>query len=155
MRLRVLGLALMGLSLGLARAPVALGQPPASAVDEISYLLTSLGASGCEFYRNGSWYGAQAAQAHLRYKYARLLAHDRIGTAEDFIDQAATTSSLSGEAYAVRCGQSPAISSSRWLYGLLGRYRDTRKSGAPRAGRGAPARSTLGLNQAINRPSGP
>jgi hypothetical protein len=124
-------------------------------VDEIDYLLSSLGASGCEFYRNGSWYGAQAAEAHLRYKYTRLVAHGRIGTAEDFIDQAATTSSMSGEAYAVRCGQSPAISSSSWLYELLGRYRGTRKAGAPHAGRGAPARSTLDLNQAINRPSGP
>ena len=148
-----MGLALLGL--GLARVPVAFGQPPASAVDEISYLLTSLGASGCEFYRNGSWYDARAAEAHLRYKYARLVAADRISTAEDFIDQAATTSSLSGKAYFVRCGQSPAINSSSWLYGLLKRYRDTRASGAPHAGRGAPARSTLVLNQAINRPSGP
>jgi Family of unknown function (DUF5329) len=154
-RLRVFGLAVLGLSLSLVRAPVVLGQPPASAVDEVNYLLTSLGASGCEFYRNGSWYDAQAAAAHLRYKYARLVAHDRITTTEDFIDQAATTSSMSGKAYAVRCGQSPAISSNIWLYGLLSRHRATRKSGAPHAGRGAPARSTLDLNQSISRPSGP
>jgi len=155
MKLRVFALPVLGLSLSLALAPVVLGQPSALAVDEVNYLLTTLEASGCKFYRNGSWYEPQIAAAHLRYKYARLLAHDRISTAEDFIALAATTSSMSGEPYAVRCGQSPSISSSSWLYGLLRRSRDTRASGAPHAGHGAPARSTLYPNQAINRPSGP
>jgi len=137
-RRRRFALAILGLSLGVALDASASGQPPALSpapapvVAEISYLLTSMGASGCEFYRNGSWYDSQTAQAHLQGKYVRLLARDRIKTAEDFIDQAATRSSLSGEAYAVRCGQETSISSSRWLYGLLSRYRDATKPGAPR-----------------------
>jgi hypothetical protein len=107
-------------------------------VAEISYLLTSMGASGCEFYRNGSWHDAQTAQAHLQGKYATLVSMDRIKTAEDFIDQAATRSSLTGKAYAVRCGQDAPVSSSSWLYGLLSRYREAAKPGAPPVGRGAP-----------------
>jgi hypothetical protein len=130
--------------MGLAQGPEAIGQPlaqtsaPALAVAEISYLLSTLGASGCEFYRNGSWYDSQTAKAHLQDKYARLLAGDRIKTAEDFIDLAATRSSLSGKAYAVRCGQVASVSSSSWLYGLLLRYRDAAKAGAARDKREAP-----------------
>ena len=144
MRLRNIALAVLGLSLGVAPDPSASGQPPtptsppAPAVAEISYLLTAMGASGCEFYRNGSWYDSPTAQAHLQGKYARLVSMDRIRTAEDFIDQAATRSSLSGKAYAVRCGQEASISSSSWLYGLLLRYRGAAKLGAPPDGRGAP-----------------
>jgi hypothetical protein len=130
--------------MGLAQGPEAIGQPlaqtsaPALAVAEISYLLSTLGASGCEFYRNGSWYDSQTAKAHLQDKYARLLAGDRIRTAEDFIDLAATRSSLSGEAYAVRCGKEASVSSSSWLYGLLLQYRDAAKPGAAREKREAP-----------------
>jgi hypothetical protein len=112
-------------------------------VAEISYLLNSMGASGCEFYRNGSWYDSQTAQAHLQGKYARLVSMNRIKTAEDFIDQAATRSSLSGKEYAVRCGQEASISSSSWMYGQLLRYREAAKAGAPPDGRGAPGNRPL------------
>jgi Family of unknown function (DUF5329) len=138
MRLRDFGLALLSLSLGLGLAPATVAEPPTLAQDEINYLLATLGASGCEFYRNGSWYDAHTAEAHLRDKYARLATIDYIETAEAFIDQVATRSSLSGRAYAVRCGQLPGISSSGWLYELLARYRVEHVPGAPRAGRGAP-----------------
>ena len=38
---------------------------PAAAQAEIAHLLSKVGSSGCEFFRNGSWYGAQQAQAFL------------------------------------------------------------------------------------------
>ena len=60
-----------------------------------------------------------AARAHLRYKYDALLKHDQIGTAEDFIDKAATKSSLSGLAYKVRCPGGPELSSGQWLRDAL------------------------------------
>jgi hypothetical protein len=129
---------LLGLSLSLARTPAAPAEPATLAQDEINYLLTTLAGSGCEFYRNGSWHDARAAEAHLRTKYARWASGSHNGTADEFIDQAATRSSLSGLAYGVRCGLSPVISSSSWLYALLARYRAARTPGAPRAGRGAP-----------------
>lgn len=127
---------MLGLVLGLVPAPRALGETPAVALTEINYLLTFMGASGCEFYRNGSWYDSRTAQAHLRDKYVWLAARDRIKTAEDFIEQAATRSILSGEPYAVRCGPAAPISSNRWLHEQLGRYRAAATLGAPREMRG-------------------
>ena len=114
------------------------GQVPELARAEISYLLTSIGASGCEFYRNGTWYDSHEAQAHLDGKYANLLAVDRIGSAEDFIEKAATRSSVSGLAYAVRCGTDAPVSSNRWLCDQLARYRSRSSESAPRKPRGAP-----------------
>jgi hypothetical protein len=128
----------LGLSLSLARMPAAHADPPALANEEVSFLLTTMGGSGCQFYRNGSWYDARAAEAHLRAKYARLAAGTRSVTADVFIDQAATRSSLTGLAYGVRCGQSPVISSNSWLHDLLTHYRAARTPGAPPGGRGAP-----------------
>jgi hypothetical protein len=131
MKFRAFGMALIGLSLSLIRSHAASGQTTALAQAEINYLLTSMGASGCEFYRNGSWYDSKTAQAHLSAKYSQLVALDRVRVAEDFIDQAATSSSLTGKAYAVRCGQDPAVSSSSWLYGLLARFRAVPAPDAP------------------------
>jgi hypothetical protein len=90
---------------------------------EIDGLLTTLGASSCESYRNGSWYKGPAAQAHLTRKYEYLLKKDKVGTAEDFIERAGSKSSFSGEAYMVRCpGQAPEPSAT-WLSGQLSRLR--------------------------------
>ena len=97
--------------------------PPAIAQTEINYLLGFIERSGCMFYRNGSWYDARQAQAHLRSKYDALAAMGRIVTAEDFIEQAATKSSLSGEAYAIRCNSDPAVTTHQWLRDALARYR--------------------------------
>ena len=79
--------------------------------------------SGCEFFRNGSWYDGKKAEAHLRYKYEMLEARDRINTAEDFIEEAATKSSLSGQRYQIRCGGHDVVTSSQWLRDVLARYR--------------------------------
>jgi hypothetical protein len=117
-----------------ARAPLV---PPQAAV-EISGLLAAIGVSGCDFYRNGSWHDAQVAQAHLTDKYRWLAGHDRIRTAEDFIELAATRSTLSGAAYAVRCPGAAPVSSNSWLTELLQRLRDA-AAGASREWRDAPA----------------
>jgi 2,4-dienoyl-CoA reductase-like NADH-dependent reductase (Old Yellow Enzyme family) len=107
----------------LSYAPLAQSTPPALAQTEINYLLGLIERSGCMFYRNGSWYDARQAQAHLRSKYDALAAMGRIVTAEDFIEQAATKSSLSGEAYAIRCNSGPALTTDQWLRDALARYR--------------------------------
>src|SRR5579863_6847182 len=72
---------------------------PLAAEVEIGYLLGLLEQSGCEFFRNGTWYDAERAQAHLRAKYAALAANNQIKTAEDFIEKAASNSSISGQPY--------------------------------------------------------
>ena len=120
-----LGLVLLG------HWPTAHAAPPAIASTEIKYLLDFVDRSGCQFYRNGSWYDSHRAQSHLRAKYDYLVARDRIKSAEDFIDQAATQSSVSGEAYQIRCEAGPALPSTRWLRTALSDYRSSRAHPAP------------------------
>lgn len=112
-----------GVACALSYGPFAHAAPPAIAQTEINYLLGFIERSGCMFYRNSSWYDASQAQAHLRSKYDALAAMGRIVTAEDFIEQAATKSSLSGEAYAIRCNSDPAVTTHQWLRDALARYR--------------------------------
>jgi uncharacterized protein DUF5329 len=98
-------------------------QPPPSVQIEVDYLLQRIEASGCSFYRNGSWYDGARAKTHLRTKYDYLVARNLIRTAEDFIDRAATKSSLSGQLYKIRCGTAPELESGKWLREVLARYR--------------------------------
>jgi Family of unknown function (DUF5329) len=116
-------LSIFGLVFALGHLSFAQAAPSASAQTEINYLLEFVARSGCQFYRNGSWYDSKQAQAHLRRKYDALAAENRINTAEEFIEQAATKSSLSGEAYAIRCRNDPVMSTNQWLRDVLARHR--------------------------------
>jgi len=110
---------------------IARAQPP-SVQAEIEYLLHHIETSGCAFYRNGTWYDGARARAHLRSKYDYLAKRQLIGTAEDFIDKAATKSSLSGRPYKIRCADNMEVDSGPWLHAVLARYRDSgRTSGQP------------------------
>jgi hypothetical protein len=101
-------------------------EPSAVARDEIEHLLTYLEQSGCEFFRNGEWYGAAKARDHLNEKYSYLQKKSLIGEAEDFIRLAAAKSSVSGKSYQVRCQASKPIPSEIWLSQELSRYRQER-----------------------------
>ena len=114
------GLVLM---LGLASAPVARAEPPADVQIEIKFLLGYVDGSSCAFFRNGTWHDSHAAQAHLRTKYKYLVARNLVHTTEDFIEMAATESSISGQPYLVRCNGSGTVTSSQWLHEELGRLR--------------------------------
>ncbi len=94
----------------------------ANTKQEITYLFTHLKSSGCEFYRNGSWYKADAAADHLNQKYEYLLGKGYISTTEDFIARAATKSSMSHKAYRVKCG-STETKSATWFKEVLSKYR--------------------------------
>jgi hypothetical protein len=122
--------------LGFAVFPALRAAPPPIAQAEINYLLEFVEQSGCQFYRNGTWYDSKTARAHLQSKYDMLTGGGRINSAEDFIDQAATSSSLSGRPYQVRCGGGEPIASGQWLRDALSRYR---LQDAPRATPGASA----------------
>jgi hypothetical protein len=50
-----------------------------------------------------------------------------IDTTKDFIDKAATESSLSGEPYEIRCGGDLPMPSSVWLRNELARYRASQR----------------------------
>lgn len=112
----------VGLVLAMAGV-VAQAAPPAPAQREITQLIDALGQSGCEFQRNGKWYPAGEAQAHLRRKYEWLLKRDLVASAEQFIQRAGTESSLSGKPYAVRCPGQGAVPSAQWLGARLSAIR--------------------------------
>jgi Family of unknown function (DUF5329) len=117
------------LALTLASAPLARAEPPAIVQQEIDYLLRYIGDSACEFKRNGSWNTAKAAQAHVRMKYDSLLSQGQIETTKDFIDHAATKSSLSGQPYEIKCGADSPIPSNLWLNNELARYQAQTSAG--------------------------
>src|SRR5262245_41812010 len=109
-----------------APAPAAAVEPSPEAREEIQHLLAHLAGSGCEFYRNGSWYGAGEAKDHLAKKYDYLLKKCLVGTAEDFIRLGATESSTSGKPYQVRCAGKEPVASATWLGEELARDRHRR-----------------------------
>jgi hypothetical protein len=83
----------------------------ASAAQEIAALFARLQTSNCEFQRNGRWYDAVRATAHLKRKLDYLSRHGSIDDAESFIRLAASHSSVSGRPYQVRCrGAAPGPS---------------------------------------------
>lgn len=114
---------LPGIVLALSNASLAFAAPFGAARIEISYLLNFVEISGCEFYRNGSWYDSVRAREHLHDKYEYLSAQNCIETAEDFIELAASKSSLSGRSYEVRCRVCTTTTTSDWLKAVLARYR--------------------------------
>lgn len=99
----------------LAFAGVASAAPSPQAQREIDALITGLGASGCQFERNGNWYDAKKAQAHLQDKYDYLRKRDMADTAELFIARAASESSMSGKPYHVRCAGHAVEPSAQWF----------------------------------------
>jgi hypothetical protein len=108
--------------------------PSTTTQAEIAHLLSYLETSRCEFYRNGAWHDSAEARAHLEKKMSYLVKRSLIGTAEDFIDRAATASSVSGEKYLVRCRPSPAVPSGEWLRAELARLRAARSQQGRTAG---------------------
>jgi len=124
--MRGLGLLLLGLVFAAAAA----AQPLAPATrSEIDGLLSRLETSGCEFNRNGSWYTGGEAKAHLMGKLKYLEDKGMVQTAEQFIERAASSSSMSGQAYLVRCAGAPPVPSSKWLLAQL----QAMRTGAGRA----------------------
>jgi hypothetical protein len=63
---------------------------------EIDGLLVRLVASGCEFNRNGVWYTAAEAKSHLSQKLKYFEDRGMVQTTEQFIEMAASSSSMSG-----------------------------------------------------------
>jgi len=92
----------------------------ADSVREIDHLLDFIGSSRCTLVRNGEEHDAAAARTHIegKYDYARRW----IQTAEQFIEYAATKSSLSGSPYHVICSGREE-SSFDWLMRELSLFR--------------------------------
>ena len=104
-----------------------LAAPAPQAQAEIEHLISYIAsASGCRFNRNGSWHDMGEARGHVTMKYEYLRDRDRVSTAEDFIEGAASRSSLSGKDYLVQCGASAPVPAGAWLRDELARWRAPR-----------------------------
>lgn len=95
----------------------------ASAQQEIAALIGALEQSACQFQRNGDWHTAQEAARHLQRKYRALQQRAEVISAEQFIAQAATRSSLSGRPYQVQCPGQTVQGSGEWLLKKLQQLR--------------------------------
>ena len=98
-------------------------QSPRGAQAEIVFLLAEVANSSCQFYRNGTWYDATRAAAHLQEKYGAAASAARAASAEDFIERVGTRSSLSGVDYAISCPGAMTVPSAQWLRAKLAGYR--------------------------------
>lgn len=89
--------------------------------EEIDYLISSVGRSGCAFIRNGKRYSGRDARAHLRSKRRRN-AH-LIDSTEEFVEKIASKSSTSGKPYLIRCGRRQQETANEWFTALLEKHR--------------------------------
>lgn len=122
------GCVLLLLASGWATATAA--DPEVATEQEIAHLILYLQRSGCEFNRNGSWYDPPKAVEHIERKYRYLIKREMIDSAEQFIDRAASRSSMSGKAYLVKCGDSEPVESAVWFGEELTRFRAATREGA-------------------------
>ncbi|QNH16879.1 hypothetical protein HEP74_02014 [Xanthomonas sp. SS] len=128
---RRLGVRLLAFGLACV-CTVAAAAPSPVAEREIAALLAALQASPCRFKRNGSWYPAAEARAHLQRKYDYLRKRDLAASAEQFIERGATRSSSSGKAYRVACPGQPEQDAATWFAQQLAALRRHAVSAAPR-----------------------
>lgn len=86
---------------------------------EIDSLLSRLESSACEFNRNGTWHTAAEAKAHLLRKLKYLEDKGAVQSTEQFIELAASRSSMTGQPYRVKCGNGAPVESGTWLLSQL------------------------------------
>lgn len=118
---------LLGLGFSTA-APAALNEAQEARVNA---MLTELGKqSTLTFVRNGSEHSASEAESHLRLKLSKT--RKRLNTAEQFIDNVASKSSISGTPYEVRIPGQSSEKADVYLHALL-KKTDAEKGVAPQA----------------------
>ena len=110
-----------------AAAPVS----PAAHV-EIDLLITRLETSGCQVNRNGTWYPAAETRSHLETKLHYLESLGAVENAEQFIERAASASSMSGQPYLIKCGDDPPMEAGTWLTRELQAIRASARTVNPR-----------------------
>jgi hypothetical protein len=101
------------------------GDLSVTAQKEITQLLERIERSNCSFNRNGNWYPAAEARKHLEMKLDYMVKRNMLTSTEEFISKAATSSSVSGEAYQIRCGSQAPVASATWLTTELKRIRSS------------------------------
>lgn len=107
---------------GLLAWGILVGAPGARAIDQtevarIEALLQAVKTSGVSFIRNGEAYSAAQAAEHLKSKWEKGARY--VNSAEDFIDNIASRSSVSGKPYLVVLPDGRKLAAAVWLRGLL------------------------------------
>jgi len=97
---------------------------------EIDSLMSRLESSACEFNRNGAWHTATEAKSHLLRKLKYLEDKGAVQSTEQFIELAASRSSMTGQPYLVKCGNGAPVQSGTWL---LSQLQDMRTAGRSRS----------------------
>ncbi|MBL1259041.1 MAG: DUF5329 family protein [Thiotrichaceae bacterium] len=95
---------------------------PSAQRHEVEHLLNFIANTTCIITRNGSLHNGPEALSHIKRKYAYY--REAITSTEEFIERSASKSTLSGEAYTVRCADRAVIATREWLLYELGEYRD-------------------------------
>ena len=91
--------------------------------DEVDQLLSSLSElEGAVMIRNGKEYSAEKGASHLRMKFDK--AGEGIRSAEEFIEQLASRSSMSGENYRIRLKDGTTTTTKEWLTEKLAELRE-------------------------------
>ncbi len=88
---------------------------------EIDHLIMYIRNSDCKFIRNGQEHSPEEAVEHILKKFDYFKA--RITTTEQFIDNCATKSTLSGKLYKIGCPDQEAVESKHWLLKELNKLR--------------------------------
>lgn len=107
----------------LACVPLAAAELPPAALREINHLLDKVGTSSCSFNRNGTWYTGPEARKHLERKLDYMISRGMVTSAEQFVADAASASSLSGKPYLMKCGNDEPKRCGDWLQVELRRMR--------------------------------
>lgn len=88
----------------------------------VEHLLALVRESDLTFIRNGKRYDGTEAAEHMRRKYEHF--RTRIETPEDFIENAAARSLLSGKPYMVVMPNGERETTRQWLLAALQAYRE-------------------------------
>jgi len=88
---------------------------------EIDYILNAVVTSDCVFIRNGKEHGPQSAKDHLNLKRRRGKRY--FSSADEFIENLASSSSWSGKPYYIRCRDEEQRPASEWFNEVLQEYR--------------------------------
>jgi hypothetical protein len=107
----------------LTASPVSVADVPESQRAEVDYLIRSLKTSECRMIRNGRLYDGEEAAAHVQHKYDYY--REKISSTRQFIELAATKSTMSGKVYMVECAGENPVPSADWLQEKLRIYRGT------------------------------
>ena len=113
-----------GLTLLLCFVVVPFGHADDVMKSEIDYILNAVASSDCVFIRNGKKHGSEAAKEHLNLKRRRGKRY--FSSADEFIENLASSSSWSGKPYYIRCPDQEQQAAKVWFKEVLAEYRSTR-----------------------------